>query len=239
MGEIHRGNTMKIITWNCNGKFHESFKEIIKENADIYVIQECGNPIESKTEEYRRFASNYFWVGEDKYRGLGIFARDDVDIKLVDLDDNGLRYFIPVRVNDSFNLLGIWTNPNKKYKTNEYPKEITRYYELHKDSDFFNEDMIICGDFNCDARLKKTHARNVFEMKENLEDIGLVDTYHYLNDEKQGEESQATFYMYRHLDKPYHLDHIFESPGRIKYLKIGGEERWLKESDHLPMIFEI
>ena len=39
---------MRIITWNCNGKFHESFKEIIKEKADVYVIQECGNPSESK-----------------------------------------------------------------------------------------------------------------------------------------------------------------------------------------------
>lgn len=227
---------MKIVTWNCNGKFQD---EILNVNADIYVIQECGNPLESKIEGYEEFASNHFWVGDNKYRGLGIFASDDVEMELVGLDDNGLRYFIPVRVNDSFNLLGVWTNPDKKYKTNEYPKEITRYYELHKDTGFFNGDMIICGDFNCDARLKKTHAKNVFEMKEKLEGMGLVDTYHYLNDEEQGEESQATFYMYRHLDKPYHLDHVFASPGRIEELEIGDEDTWLQKSDHLPLIFEI
>nr|WP_197031849.1 hypothetical protein [Methanobrevibacter sp. YE315] len=211
----------------------------MKEKADIYVIQECGNPLESKNEEYKEFASNHFWVGVDKSKGLGIFARDNVDMELVDLEDNGLRYFIPVRVNNSFNLLGIWTNPNKKNKTPEYPKEITRYYELHKDSGFFNEDMIICGDFNCDARLKHVHARNVFEMKEKLGEMGLVDTYHYLSNEEQGEESQATFYMYRHLDKPFHLDHVYAAPDRIKELEIGEEEKWLQFSDHLPMIFEI
>ena len=29
---------MKILSWNCNCKFREKFKEIIKYNADVYVI---------------------------------------------------------------------------------------------------------------------------------------------------------------------------------------------------------
>ena len=64
-------------------------------------------------------------------------------LKLVDLEDNGLRYFIPVKVNDDFNLLGIWTNPDREgNKVIHYPKEITKYYEQHKDSGFFNEHII-------------------------------------------------------------------------------------------------
>ena len=77
-------------------------------------FQECENPEISKSEEFKEFASNYYWVGDNVQKGMGIFARVDVKIELVDLDDNGLRYFIPVRVNDSFNLLGVWTNPNLK-----------------------------------------------------------------------------------------------------------------------------
>ncbi len=230
---------MKIVTWNCNGNFSGCFQEIIKENADIYVIQECENPLKSKNEEYKKFSSNYYWIGDNKNRGLAIFAREGIKLDLVDLDDEGLRYFIPVRVNEDFNLLGVWTNPDTKYKVNHYPKEITKYYELHRDSGFFNEDMIICGDFNCDVRLKGTHARNVFEMIDKMSEIGLLDIYHYLNDEFEGEESQATFFMYRHLDKPYHLDHVFASEGRIKEFEIGDAGKWIELSDHLPLVFKI
>lgn len=55
----------------------------------------------------------------------------------MDLDAKGLRYFIPVNVNDDFNLLGVWTNPDMDgTKTSYYPKEITKYYEEHNDSGF-------------------------------------------------------------------------------------------------------
>ena len=231
---------MKIVTWNCNGKFSEKFAAILEEDADIYVIQECENPLIIDSEEYVEFASNYFWVGENQYYGLGIFAKDNVKLELMDLDAKGLRYFIPVNVKDDFNLLGVWTNPDRDgTKTIYYPKEITKYYEEHNASGFFNEDMIICGDFNCDARLKGSHAKNVYEVIEKLSECGLVDVYHQLTGENEGEESTPTFYRYRHLDKPYHLDHIFSSPDKVKDLQIGDADKWLQLSDHLPLIFEI
>lgn len=231
---------MKIISWNANGKFSQKFPTILEEDADIYVIQECENPLIIDSEEYTDFASNYFWVGENQYYGLGIFAKDKVKLELMDLDAKGLRYFIPVNVNDDFNLLGVWTNPDMDgTKTIYYPKEITKYYEEHKDSGFFNEDMIICGDFNCDVRLKGTHAKNVYEVIEKLSECGLVDIYHHLTNEKEGEETKPTFYMYRHLDKPYHLDHIFSSSDKVKDLEIGDADKWLQLSDHVPLIFKI
>ena len=231
---------MKIISWNANGKFSQKFPTILEEDADIYVIQECENPLIIDSEEYTDFASNYFWVGENQYYGLGIFAKDKVKLELMDLDAKGLRYFIPVNVNDDFNLLGVWTNPDMDgTKTIYYPKEITEYYEEHKDSGFFNEDMIICGDFNCDVRLKGSHAKNVNEVIEKLSECGLVDIYHHLTGEKEGEETKPTFYMYRHLDKPYHLDHIFSSSDKVKDLEIGDADKWLQLSDHVPLIFKI
>lgn len=98
---------MKIVSWNANGKFSEKFPAILEEDADIYVIQECENPLIIDSEKYADFASNYFWVGENQYYGLGIFAKDNVKLKLMDFDAKGLRYFIPVNVNDDFNLLGV------------------------------------------------------------------------------------------------------------------------------------
>ena len=36
---------MNIVTWNPNGKFSEKFPAILEEDVDIYVIQECENPL--------------------------------------------------------------------------------------------------------------------------------------------------------------------------------------------------
>ena len=86
---------------------NSKFKELEKIDGDIYVVPEYEDPARYDSQEYNEFASNYIWVGENKFKGLGIFAKDNVKLELQDLDDDGLRYFIPVRVNDSFNLLGI------------------------------------------------------------------------------------------------------------------------------------
>lgn len=67
---------MKIISWNCNGKFREKYEAIIEEDADIYVISEYKKPKESKSKKYKEFAgNNYIWVGNLYFKGLEIFAK--------------------------------------------------------------------------------------------------------------------------------------------------------------------
>ena len=39
-----RGVLMKIVSWNCSGKFRAKFQEIAKLCTGIRVIQECENP---------------------------------------------------------------------------------------------------------------------------------------------------------------------------------------------------
>lgn len=71
---------MKIVSWNCNGKFREKFKYILETNADIYIIQECENPEFYNDTEYKDFAINYIWQGENKNKGLGIFAKENISL---------------------------------------------------------------------------------------------------------------------------------------------------------------
>ena len=48
-----------------------------------------------------------------------------------------------------------------------------------------------------------------------------------------------TLYLYRHKDKPYHLDYCFASADLLENLRsveIGDYDFWSKYSDHVPVI---
>ena len=124
---------MKIVSWNCNGKFREKFSQIVEEAADIYVICECENPAESTDEDYIEFAGdNYFWTGDLHYKGLGIFACDGVEIEKLEFNGD-FKHFIPVCVNDSFNLLGVWAMP-------KYVEMIHDFFDANVD--LFDENIL-------------------------------------------------------------------------------------------------
>lgn len=36
---------MRIVSWNCNGRFRDKIENILSYNADLYVIQESENRI--------------------------------------------------------------------------------------------------------------------------------------------------------------------------------------------------
>lgn len=106
---------MKIISWNCNGNFRETITSIIDKDSetyldeDIYVIGECENPRYSnpKYKEYNEIVGNlvgdnYFWTGDLHYKGLGIFANDNIKLEIIEELDEGFKNFIAVRVNDNF-----------------------------------------------------------------------------------------------------------------------------------------
>ena len=69
---------MKIISWNCGGKFREKFQYIAEFDADIYIIQECESPIDYPSHSYSSFATNYLWTGERNCKGLGVFASNSM-----------------------------------------------------------------------------------------------------------------------------------------------------------------
>ena len=223
---------LKIVSWNCNGKFREKFNEIIQEDADIYVIQECEDPSQSNEEEYREFAGeNYFWTGHLHYKGLGIFAKEDV--KLEKLEDNGeFRHFIAVRVNDEFNLLAVWAMP-------KYVEMIHDYFNAN--AELFDENLVMCGDFNSSVVFNYHHPKkkNHTVLNKLLESKGLKSAYHEFTGEIQGEESSKTYFQSRHLNYTFHLDFVYAGENMVKEFDILDQWKWISLSDHLPIVFKI
>ena len=238
---------MKIVSWNCASKFREKYTSIIEENADIYVICECEDPTRAKVKEYVEFAGeNYFWTGNIHWKGLGIFAKDNIKLEPIEGLNESFKNFIAVRVNDNFNLLAVWAmDKNKEKGLPPYVQMIHDYFDAN--TDLFDDNLIMCGDFNSNAIWDDLHkakddegnAKNQTNLNRKLNNKDLFSAYHGLTGEKQGKETQATFYQSRHLDQPYHIDYVYAGKDRVIAFQIGDSDKWIELSDHMPITFEV
>lgn len=221
---------MRIISWNCGGKFRDKYQIISELNADIYVIQECEDPAAYPNSPYSKFAGNYLWTGEHRNKGLGIFAKENLPIHLNNWEKYCLRNFLSVNVDNSFDLVAVWA-------CKPYIEEYYIYQNINLPK--YNDRTVIIGDFNSNAMWDKKHyTRTHSAVVQQLQAIGLHSAYHITEEEKQGEESTYTFYLYRHLDRGYHIDHCFTSPKNIQKYQICNYESWLNLSDHIPIILD-
>lgn len=233
---------LKIITWNCSGALRKKFEKLICFDADIYIIQECENPAETKHIEYKQWAENFLWIGDSKNKGIGIFAKKDIELKRLNWSDNfenkTVKHFLPCRVNGDFNLIAVWTHRNNS-PTFGYIGQLWKYLQIHKSK---LSKSLIAGDFNSNKIWDKTsrywnHSNVVAELNE----IGIRSLYHIYHKEEQGEETQPTFFLYRKLEKPYHIDYVFGSKEfiiKLRKVELGKVYEWLKISDHMPVFCE-
>jgi exonuclease III len=234
---------LKIVTWNCNGALRKKLAKLKTYDADIYVIQECENPAETKHDEYTVWAENHLWIGDTKNKGIGIFAKKEIDLKQLNWSDHykgkRVKHFLPCVVNDDFNLLAIWTHQNNS-SSYAYIGQLWKYLQMHKSK--LNKSLLI-GDFNSNKIWDKprrhwNHSDVVAELKE----LGIQSFYHLYFKENFGVETQPTFFLTKKLDKTYHLDYIFgskEFSRNLKNLELGKVEQWIKISDHLPIFCEL
>ncbi|MGO4819999.1 MULTISPECIES: endonuclease/exonuclease/phosphatase family protein [unclassified Flavobacterium] len=234
---------MKVITWNCSGALRNKFEELINFQADIYVIQECEDPAKSNHKGYIAWAKNHLWIGDNKNKGIGVFAK--VEVEIIKLDwtnyykDHTVKHFLPCLINREFNLLAVWTHSNNS-PTFGYIGQLWKYLQLNKNK--LNK-CIILGDLNSN-KIWDNWDRwwNHSDVLKELNGIGIESFYHKYWDEEQGKESQPTFFLNRKIEKPYHIDYIFgsnEFSSNVKSIEIGNKNKWLKLSDHLPLICEI
>ena len=231
---------MKIINWNCNGAFRKKFESLDSMDADVLVIQECENPAESKDKKYKDWASNCLWIGDSKNKGLGIFAKDSIDIKPLDWSSlyqgHKIKHFLPCLLNEEIQLLAVWNHHNNSPNFG-YIGQLWKYLQVNKQN--FTEPFII-GDFNSNAIWDEwdrwwNHTDVVNELLEKE----IESLYHTIFNEEQGKETSPTFYLQRNPLKSYHIDYCFahsKYSSKIKSFIIEPFENWNHLSDHCPII---
>ena len=100
---------MKIVSWNANCKFRDKLNIIDAYGWDILIVQECENPDVSKDSEYKKWATNYKWLGDLEYKGLGLFMPVNLEAKLIGQNPMPNKYFITVQLSNDIQLLAVWT----------------------------------------------------------------------------------------------------------------------------------
>jgi exodeoxyribonuclease III len=233
---------MKIITWNCNMAFRKKADLILAQKPDILIIVECEHPDKLLFTANIPKATDSLWFGKNQHKGLAIFSYGDYRFKIRENYNESFKMIIPIEVTDGhfdFNLFLIWAyNPDDKdgrYITQVW-KAIAHYDEL-----LTNKSTMFIGDFNSNTiwDYKKHKLGSHSSVVQQLEHKGIFSTYHIHHKQTQGTEEHPTFYMYRHKNKPYHIDYCFVSTDMLDKLQsvdIGDYDTWIKYSDHVPVM---
>jgi exonuclease III len=232
---------MKIITWNCNMAYRKKATAILQYQPDIVVVPECEHPEKLEFSPGTTLPKHMLWFGANKNKGIGIFSYSDFKFKLLRNYNPELKLIIPIAVKGGgfdFTLFAIWANnpgdPDGQYVTQTW-KALEHYNKKLK-----RKATILAGDFNSNTIWDRpSREGNHTDVVKRLEKKGIYSCYHKHLQQLQGKEQHPTHYLYRHQDKPYHLDYCFASAdlvNNIQSVEIGEYNSWAPYSDHVPVM---
>jgi len=232
---------MKIITWNCNMAFRKKAAVILAHQPDILVVPECEHPGKLHFNPGITQPTDILWFGTNENKGLGIFSYGACRFKRMRNHNPALKTIVPIAVTGGdyhFTLYAVWAN-NPADPDGQYVEQVWKAIN-HYDKKLKNKQTLLIGDFNSNTIWdRKYRTGNHSHVVKRLEEKGIFSCYHLLHQQIQGKENQATFYLYRHRDKPYHLDYCFASSDmvdNIKSVEIGDFDFWSQYSDHVPVM---
>jgi len=222
---------MKLITWNCQMAFRKKNQAILAFQPDILVVPECENGEKLQFGKLTPEPQDFFWYGDNPHKGIGVFSYGDYRFSLDPSFTPEYRYVIPLKVTgkQNFNLIAIWAMPNKKKNKQRYIGQVWSGLQYYKD--LLKEDTVVIGDFNGNQIWdKNSYTGNFTQTMDFLEARNFKSLYHLETGEAYGKETQPTFYLYRNIEKPYHMDYCVIKESMIqKGVKtmIGTFEDWI------------
>ena len=221
--------------------FRKKAKLLLNYKPDILVIPECEHPDKLIFDPKVPLPTDVIWFGQNLNKGLGIFSYTNYKFQLNGCHEPGFRTILPLSVYNKksmFTLFAIWAN-NPEDKGFQYVGQIWKAINYYDDL-LKNKKTILAGDFNSNTiwDLPKREG-NHSTVVEYLAKKGIHSAYHKFFNQTQGKEKDNTLFMYRHKDKPYHIDYCFASNDLIRKLssvEVGKHRKWCKYSDHTPLI---
>lgn len=221
--------------------FRKKAGPILTYKPDILVVPECEHPDKLVFPMGIPKPEDILWFGKNQNKGLAIFSYSNFRFTVLENYNQDFQMIIPIAVTDGlfeFNLFAIWAN-NPSDKDGQYVEQVWKAIHYYKKL-LTDTKTILIGDFNSntiwDKKYRKSNHSNVVKF---LEGKGIFSAYHAYYQQTQGKEKHPTLYMYRHRDKPYHIDYCFVSKdllAEVSSVEIGDYDEWIGYSDHVPII---
>lgn len=209
---------------------------------DLLIVIECESEDKLKPALAGIDYQELIWMGDNPHKGIAIIRFGDFQLKPLYPYDLEFRYILPYQIitNTLINLFVIWAMPYEGSPTKGYVGQIWRAVNQYEKA--LTCSTILIGDFNSNAIWDHTRKRgNHTAVVQLLEKHQIHSLYHLKTQENHGAEKEPTQYMYRHQDKPYHLDYCFASTSLVNpgtKIQIGAYKEWITLSDHMPIIVE-
>ena len=228
--------------------FRKKVEPILQYRPDILVVPEC-EPLEKlkmdewsvtpTSAQYLPVQKNIAGVTAAGKKGLAVFSFGQYHLQILRSYSDAFEIIMPLRVTgvtESLNLFAVWTLDTLQ---GHYVEHAWKAVEHYKRS-ILRERTILIGDFNSNIIFdRKGRESSHGNMVARLARKGIASVYHHHFGQRQGLEADPTFYLYRHEDKPYHLDHCFVSADLLQKLisvEVGKFADWREYSDHVPMM---
>ncbi len=229
---------MRLIVWNCQMAFRRKHALLEGLKPDLLVIPESESPAFLGLKKASLPWPNHIWVGDNPAKGLSVFARAGLSLRLKRNHIPAHRFIAPVHVTTSqksFDLFAFWTQAGPTQRQSYVAHSLNAFGPYLKS---LRRDSLLAGDFNS-SPVFKTNGKGHAELVARLGKRGFDSLYHRLHDQTHGWESEATFWLHRDRAKPYHLDYVFAHHSTTpRALTIGRPGDWLAHSDHAPLILD-
>jgi len=223
--------------------FRKKAAALLALDPDILVIPECEHPDKLKFPQGTKMPTDILWYGTNPHKGLGVFSYGDYRFKLLRIHNPDFKTILPIQVSRGgmeFTLFAVWAN-NPLESEHQYVgqvwKALAHYKKLIK-----KQRTILIGDFNSNTIWDKPRRiGNHTDVVNLLAKKQIKSAYHHHFEQAHGTELHPTFSLYRHKDKPYHLDYCFASADFMRELtvvEIGTHDDWCSLSDHQPLLVE-
>jgi len=237
---LSEGTTdVRLAAWNCNQAFRRKQHQLLDLEPDIAVVPECVNPEEKG--DWSAW-TDWEWTGDDPHKGLAVFTRNGITIsdtaEIAEAD-----HFLHME-SDAFDVLAVWAMNDRENPRQRYIGQVHTALETYLG--LVDENTVVAGDFNWNAMWDKSPnsplCGDFADVQAVLNENRLCSAYHAAQGDEFGEETEATFYMHKKEERPYHIDYAFVPRRLVESgveVAVGGYDVWIDASDHVPLIVEM